>query len=140
MPPSPCMGSTRMAHVSASSSLAAASRSPKGAWLKRARSGTTPAADFGWAVAMPAASARRWAVAEQIAAPAGEEVEVAIAFGVPHLRPLAAHQADGVAGVVADDVFFELLDGLLRSHGPWSKGTNAWPRKRLPDPCRLVRR
>ena len=36
----------------------------------------------------------RRTVAEQVAAPAGEEVEVAVALGVPDVRPLAAHQAD----------------------------------------------
>ena len=58
----------------------------------------------------------RRTVAEQVAAPAGEEVEVAVALGVPDVRALAAHQADRVARVVADDVLLEQVDGLLDGH------------------------
>src|SRR5439155_3384141 len=46
----------------------------------------------------------RRAVAEQAAAPAGEEVEVAIALRVPDSGAFAAHQADRVSGVVTDHV------------------------------------
>ena len=46
----------------------------------------------------------RRTVAEQVAAPAGEEVEVAVALGVPDVRAFAAHQAHRIARVVADDV------------------------------------
>ena len=54
----------------------------------------------------------RRAVAEQVAAPAGEEVEVAVPLGVPDLRALAADQADRVAAVVRDHVPLELGDRL----------------------------
>ena len=46
----------------------------------------------------------RRTVAQQTAAPAGKEIEVAIARVVPDVRALAAHQADRIARVVADDV------------------------------------
>src|SRR5204863_5461998 len=46
----------------------------------------------------------RRAVAEDAAAPAGEEVQVAVTFRVPDPRALAADEAHGVSGVVADDV------------------------------------
>ena len=36
---------------------------------------------------------RRRAVAQQVAAPAGEEIEIAVALGVPDVRALAADQA-----------------------------------------------
>ena len=47
---------------------------------------------------------------EQIAAPAGEEIEIAIPFGVPDERAFAADQVDRVAVVVGDDVSLEQLD------------------------------
>ena len=46
----------------------------------------------------------RRAVAEEAAAPAGEEVEVAVALGVPHPRVLAADEAHRVARVVRRQV------------------------------------
>src|SRR5439155_26059479 len=55
----------------------------------------------------------RRAVAEQAAAPARKEVEVSVTFRVPDVRALAAHQADGVARVVADDVLLVLVDDAL---------------------------
>ena len=44
------------------------------------------------------------AVAKQIAAPAGEQVEVGVALVVPDVRPLAADQADRVARVIGDHI------------------------------------
>src|SRR5262249_13101071 len=61
----------------------------------------------------------RRAVANQVAAPAGEEVVVAVALGVPDVRPLAAHQGDRVARVVADDVLAKKVDHLGRSRRRW---------------------
>src|SRR2546422_210153 len=104
MPPSPWIGSTRMAQVSSSTRRAAAAGAPNAG---RGEPGSLVAARLD--------DARR-AVAEQVAAPGGEEVEVAVALGVPYVRPLAAHQADGEARVVADDVSAEEIDGLLGGH------------------------
>ena len=53
----------------------------------------------------------RRTVAEQVAAPAGEEVEVAIALVVPDVRAFAAHQADRIARVVGDDVVLIQVNG-----------------------------
>ena len=50
------------------------------------------------------------AMSEQIAAPAGEEVKVAVAFGVPDERTLAADEVDGVAVVVGDNIALEKID------------------------------
>src|SRR5262249_13847949 len=58
----------------------------------------------------------RRTMAEQVTAPAREEIEVALALGVPDQRTLAAHQADGVAGVIADDMSLEQVNRLLRVH------------------------
>ncbi len=55
------------------------------------------------------------AVAEQVAAPAGEEVEVAVPLGVPDPRTLAPDQADREPPVVGDHVPLELGDRLLRA-------------------------
>ncbi len=195
MPPSPWIGSIRIAQVSPSISLAAASRSPNGAWTKPASIGPTPwwylgcpvaleradgsavkavehredlvaaglAVEAGeldggliglgaavaeealgvqaaarderlreqalgfhvpgvWYVNQPghlllhrADDARR-AMAEQVAAPAGEEVEVALALGVPDVGALAANQAHRVAAIIADDVLIEQLDRILAGH------------------------
>src|SRR5580698_8000225 len=52
---------------------------------------------------------------EQIAAPAGEEIEIPIPLGIPHVASLAAHQADGIATVVGDHVPFEQFDDLGRT-------------------------
>src|SRR5262249_47477304 len=43
--------------------------------------------------------------------------EVAIALGIPHIGTFAAHQANGVARVVADDVLLEQGERFLRVHG-----------------------
>src|SRR4029434_10972378 len=43
----------------------------------------------------------RWAVPKQIAAPAGEEIEVTLSLGVPDVRPFAARQAHGIALICA---------------------------------------
>src|SRR5262245_26546828 len=58
----------------------------------------------------------RRAVADQVAAPAGEEIEIAIVLGVPHAGALAAHERYGIARVITDDVLPEQVDGLLRCH------------------------
>ena len=50
------------------------------------------------------------AVAQQVAAPAREEVEIAVALGVPHPRSLAANEADGVSAIIGDHVPIELGD------------------------------
>src|SRR5262249_562019 len=65
----------------------------------------------------------RRTVAEQVAAPPREEIQVALALGSPDQRTLAAHQADGVARVIADDMGLEQVDRLLRVHdftSPWT--------------------
>src|SRR5439155_12002524 len=56
----------------------------------------------------------RRTVAEQVAAPTREEVEVTVALGVPDVGPLAAQQADRVARVVGDHVFLEQVDDFWR--------------------------
>src|SRR5262249_48585991 len=48
------------------------------------------------------------AVPQEVAAPAREEVEVAVALGVPDPRPLTPDEANRVASVVGDDVTAEL--------------------------------
>src|SRR6266481_5155427 len=53
-------------------------------------------------------------MAQKIASPAGEEIQIAVAFGVPHVRSLAARQANGIARIVADHIFLKELDDLLR--------------------------
>src|SRR5262249_30224548 len=70
----------------------------------------------------------RRAMANQIAAPAWEEIEVAIALGVPHAGSFAAHQRNRVARVVADDKLLEQVDGLLRGHEAGS----------IPCPCPIA--
>src|SRR6266404_6359375 len=57
------------------------------------------------------------AMADQVAAPAGEEIEITLPLGVPDVGPLAAPQADGEAAVVADHVFLEQGDGVVAGHG-----------------------
>src|SRR5262249_21251515 len=54
----------------------------------------------------------RRAVADEIAAPAGEEIDIAVPFRVPDQRALATYQANWVACVVADHVLLKLLDRL----------------------------
>src|SRR5262249_23011461 len=66
----------------------------------------------------------RRAVAEAVAAPAGEEVEVAVPLRVPDARPLAAHQADRVTGVIADHVLLEQVDDFRRGTGRCAHGRN----------------
>src|SRR5438128_1391471 len=95
MPPSPWMVSTRMAQVPLSISLVTASTSPRGSYLKPAQR----------------------TVAEQVAAPAGEEIEVAAALRVPDERFLAADQANGEARVVGDHVLVEKIHDLSRGSG-----------------------
>src|SRR5206468_1232024 len=58
----------------------------------------------------------RRTVAEQVAAPAGEEVEITITLIVPDVGAFAADQADGIARVVRDHIVFEELAGF-RFHG-----------------------
>src|SRR5262245_55422670 len=48
---------------------------------------------------------------DQVATPAREEIEIAIALGVPDARSLAAHETDGIARVIADDAVLEQVDG-----------------------------
>ena len=50
---------------------------------------------------------------QDVAAPAGEQVEIAFPLGVPDIRPFAMHKADGVANVIRDHIFLEQLDRLL---------------------------
>ena len=53
----------------------------------------------------------RGRIAQDVAAPAGEEVKIAVSLGVPDVRPFPLHQADGVAGVIGDHVLVEQVDG-----------------------------
>jgi len=57
------------------------------------------------------------AMPEQIAAPAGEEVEITLPVGVPNAGPFALDQNDRVPRVVLNDVFLKLCDGFLCGHG-----------------------
>ena len=57
----------------------------------------------------------RRTVAQQIAAPAGEEVEIPPALVVPDVRPLAADERHREPLVVRHDVLFEQL-GRFRRH------------------------
>ena len=54
----------------------------------------------------------RRTVAEQVAAPARKEIEIAASLGVPHVRFFAAYQAHGEARVVANHVAVKQLDDL----------------------------
>ncbi len=59
-----------------------------------------------------------WTVAQDVAAPAGEQVEIPFALGIPHVRPFAAIKADWISTVVGNDPFVEnsnrLFAGLRR--------------------------
>ena len=55
------------------------------------------------------------AMAEQVAAPAREEVEVAVPFGIPDPRAFAPDQTDRVPPVIGDHIPIELGDRLLRA-------------------------
>ncbi len=59
---------------------------------------------------------RLGAMAQQVAAPAGEEIEVAVAFGIPDVRTFAADQGHGVAAVVGHHVAVEQVDDCSRVH------------------------
>ena len=50
------------------------------------------------------------AMAQQVAAPTGEEVEIAVSLGVPHPGTLAANQADGESSIVGYHIAIELGD------------------------------
>ena len=52
-------------------------------------------------------------VAEQVAAPTGKQIEIAVALGVPDERPFTADEGDRIPLVVRNDVLAERLDGLL---------------------------
>ena len=56
-----------------------------------------------------ASTTGRGAMAQQVAAPAGKEIQVAVSLVVPDVRPLAPHQRHGEAVVVGDDVLLESL-------------------------------
>ena len=47
---------------------------------------------------------RRGTMAQQIAAPAGKEIEIAVPFGIPDVRAFAARQHDGKAAVIGNHV------------------------------------
>ena len=74
-------------------------------------------------------------MAQQVAAPAGKEVEIAIALGVPHVRAFAARQRHAEAPIVGHDVPLEQLDDFARSS--WSP--RQWPWDVLLYRCRDVR-
>ena len=50
------------------------------------------------------------AMAQQVAAPAGEEIEIAVSLGIPNPGALAADEADGEPSVVGYHVAIELGD------------------------------
>ena len=54
----------------------------------------------------------RRAMSQQVAPPAGKEIQVAVPLAVPNERALAADEIDRIAVVIADDVAFEKLDGF----------------------------
>ena len=55
----------------------------------------------------------RRAMAQDVAAPAREQVEVPVPLGIPHRRALTPHQANRVTTVVGNHVLLELRDRLL---------------------------
>jgi len=59
----------------------------------------------------------RRTVAEEAAAPAGEEVEILRPLAVPDVRALATDEADRRPAVVADHVAVEQSDRFLQLHG-----------------------
>ena len=63
----------------------------------------------------------RRAMAQEIAAPAGKEVEIAVPFVVPDVGSFAAHQANRIARVVGNDVtLIQVEGGRVHVHGPQS--------------------
>ena len=56
---------------------------------------------------------RGGAVPQQAAAPTGKQVEIAVALGIPNVRPLAADERDREPIVVGDHVLFEQPDNSL---------------------------
>ncbi len=59
------------------------------------------------------------AMAQQVAAPAGKEVEITVSLGVPHRGALAANQADGEPSIVGYHVTIELADCLSGARKGW---------------------
>jgi hypothetical protein len=57
---------------------------------------------------------RRRAMPQQIAAPAGEQVQVPIALAVPHVGTFATHQVDRITDVVRNHVTPKQLDGFRK--------------------------
>src|SRR5262249_11055720 len=52
----------------------------------------------------------RRAMADQVATPTGEEIQITVAFGVPDVTAFAAHQANRAARVIGDDVLPKQID------------------------------
>ena len=57
----------------------------------------------------------RRAMAKQVTAPAGEEIEVAVPLGIPDPGPLAPNQAYREAPIIGDHVPIELRDRRVRA-------------------------
>ena len=56
----------------------------------------------------------RRAVADEVAAPAREEVHISTAFSVPYQRAFASNQTDWIATIIGDHVAIELVDDFRR--------------------------
>ena len=59
----------------------------------------------------------RRTMSQNVAAPAWEQIEVALSFGVPAMLSFTSNKADRVPGVVRNDVFVELGNPVLTGHG-----------------------
>ncbi len=58
----------------------------------------------------------RRAMPQEVAAPAGEQIQIPGAFAIPDIGPLAAYQVNWIADVVGDHVFLKLSDRIRGTH------------------------
>jgi hypothetical protein len=66
----------------------------------------------------------RWAMTQDVAAPARKQVQVPLPFRIPDRRPFPVDDADGIALVVRNHIFSELLNsGLAGSSGGGMHGS-----------------
>ncbi len=68
------------------------------------------------------------AMPQQVAPPAGKQIEVAVPFGVPHPGVFAADQGHGKPPVVGDHVALEEFEDFWGSHATrdWGLGIGDW--------------
>ena len=57
------------------------------------------------------------AMSEEVAPPAGEEVDITVPFRVEDEGAFAVRERDGVTRVVGNDVFIEEFNNFLRTSG-----------------------